>query len=110
MIAIDSKFPLENYQIMVDKNYDKLIREKAEKLFKSDMKKHIDAISSKYIIPGITSNQAICKDVNGIKELVIHTLEGDMIAVPGSYVVIGPHDEAYPVRGDIFEETYEETA
>ena len=59
MIAIDSKFPLENYQIMVDKNYDKLIREKAEKLFKSDMKKHIDAISSKYIIPGITSNQAI---------------------------------------------------
>ena len=59
MIAIDSKFPLENYQIMVDKNYDKLIRGRAEKMFKSDMKKHIDAISNKYIIPGITSNQAI---------------------------------------------------
>ena len=59
MIAIDSKFPLENYQIMVDKNYDINIREKAEKMFKSDVKKHIDAISSKYIIPGITSDQAI---------------------------------------------------
>ena len=59
VIAIDSKFPLENYQIMVDKNYDINIREKAEKMFKSDVKKHIDAISSKYIIPGVTSEQAI---------------------------------------------------
>ncbi len=59
MIAIDSKFPLENYQIMVDKNYDINIREKAEKMFKSDVKKHIDAICSKYIIPGVTSDQAI---------------------------------------------------
>ena len=58
-IAIDSKFPLENYEIMVDKNYDINIREKAEKMFKNDMKKHIDAISSKYIIPGVTSDQAI---------------------------------------------------
>lgn len=59
LIAIDSKFPLENYQIMVDKNYDINIREKAEKMFKNDMKKHIDAIRSKYIIPGVTSDQAI---------------------------------------------------
>ena len=58
-IAIDSKFPLENYQIMVDKNNDIGVRASAEKLFKSDMKKHIDAIASKYIIPGVTSNQAI---------------------------------------------------
>ena len=58
-IAIDSKFPLEHYQIMVDKNNSVDIRNQAEKMFKSDMKKHIDAISSKYIIPGITSDQAI---------------------------------------------------
>ncbi len=59
LIAIDSKFPLENYQIMVDKNNDVTVRAQAEKLFKSDMKKHIDAISSKYIIPGVTTDQAI---------------------------------------------------
>ena len=58
-IGIDSKFPLENYRIMVDKNMDKLSREAASKLFKADVKKHIDAIASKYIIPGVTSDQAI---------------------------------------------------
>ena len=58
-IAIDSKFPLENYQIMVDKNNAPEIIVQAEKLFKADVKKHIDAISSKYIIPGVTSDQAI---------------------------------------------------
>ena len=59
LIAIDSKFPLENYRIMVDKKYDKLSRDAAEKLFKNDVKKHIDAISEKYIIPGETTDQAI---------------------------------------------------
>ena len=58
-IAIDSKFPLENYQRMIDKNNSVEVRELAAKNFKSDMKKHIDAISSKYIIPGVTSDQAI---------------------------------------------------
>ena len=58
-VAIDSKFPLENYQIMVDKNKSQMERSIAEKQFKIDVKKHIDAISEKYIIPGVTSNQAI---------------------------------------------------
>lgn len=58
-VAIDSKFPLEHYQKMVDKNLSPLERTAAEKEFKADVKKHIDAISSKYIIPGITSDQAI---------------------------------------------------
>ena len=58
-IAIDSKFPLEHYQIMVDRKNSVTVREQAEKMFKLDMKKHIDAISSKYIIPNVTSDQAI---------------------------------------------------
>ncbi len=58
-IAIDSKFPLENYQRMVDKNLTDQERNEAEKLFKADVKKHIDAISTKYIIPGVTADQAI---------------------------------------------------
>jgi len=58
-IAIDSKFPLEHYQLMVDKSKSIAERTAYEKQFKIDVKKHIDAISSKYIIPGVTSNQAI---------------------------------------------------
>ena len=58
-IAIDSKFPLEHYQMMVDKNLPQEARDNYEKMFKQDMKKHIDAISSKYIIHGETADQAI---------------------------------------------------
>lgn len=58
-ICIDSKFPLENYRMMVDKNLSQKEREMYEKQFKIDVKKHIDAISNKYIIPEVTSDQAI---------------------------------------------------
>ena len=59
MIAIDSKFPLENYRLMVDKNSSDSVRSIATKQFKLDVKKHIDDISSKYIINGVTSDQAM---------------------------------------------------
>ena len=58
-VAIDSKFPLENYQKMTNRKLEKSERDIAEKMFKADVKKHIDAISSKYIINGYTSSQAI---------------------------------------------------
>lgn len=58
-VAIDSKFPLENYQAMVNRSNTASVRANAEKLFKADVKKHIDDISNKYIIPGVTSDQAI---------------------------------------------------
>lgn len=58
-IGIDSKFPLEHYEVMTDRERSKAERETAEKMFKLDVKKHIDAISSKYIIDGVTSPQAI---------------------------------------------------
>ena len=58
-IAIDSKFPLENYQKMVDKNRSREERLLFEKEFVSDVKKHINDIASKYIIPGETSDEAI---------------------------------------------------
>ena len=58
-IAVDSKFPLENYRKMYNNELSQIERENARKDFVSDLKKHIDAISSKYIIKNETSEQAI---------------------------------------------------
>lgn len=58
-IAIDSKFPLENYEKMTNKSLNKMERDIAEKTFKNDVKKHIDDISTKYILEGETSDEAI---------------------------------------------------
>lgn len=58
-ICIDSKFPLENYQLMVDRKLSEDARKSYLKNFRIDMKKHIDAISNKYIILGETTDQAI---------------------------------------------------
>ncbi|MGC9512762.1 MAG: DNA recombination protein RmuC [Fidelibacterota bacterium] len=59
MICIDSKFPLENFKRMTDRSLDELQRKRSADLFKKDIRKHIDDIASKYIIPGETSSQAI---------------------------------------------------
>ncbi|MDO8413847.1 MAG: DNA recombination protein RmuC [Gallionellaceae bacterium] len=58
MVAVDAKFPLENYRRMFDaaSEADKLL---AQRQFKTDIKKHVDDISSKYIIPGVTSEGAV---------------------------------------------------
>ena len=58
-ICIDSKFPLENYRYMLEKGITAEEKTRREKLFESDVKKHIDAIGSKYVISGETSDQAI---------------------------------------------------
>jgi hypothetical protein len=41
-------------------------------------------------------------------EIVIHTLEGDMKASLGDYIIKGIQGEFYPCKPDIFKETYEE--
>ncbi len=50
MVPVDSKFPLENFQKMLDAKTDQEKRT-AVRTFRSDVKKHIDAISDKYILP-----------------------------------------------------------
>lgn len=42
------------------------------------------------------------------KEEVIHTMEGDMVASVGDYVIIGLKGERYPCKPDVFWASYEE--
>lgn len=58
-IAVDSKFPLENYRKMYNNELSQIERKNARKDFVNDLKKHIDVISSKYIIKNETSEQAV---------------------------------------------------
>jgi len=59
MLCVDSKFPLENYQRMIDKSIPESERRIYERDFKTNVKKHINDISAKYIVEGVTSEQAI---------------------------------------------------
>lgn len=59
MVAVDSKFPLENYHRMFDREADEAERALAGKQFKADVRRHVDDIARKYIIAGETSDGAV---------------------------------------------------
>jgi DNA recombination protein RmuC len=59
LVAVDSKFPLENYHRMFDREADAAERALAQKQFKADVRKHVDDIARKYIIPTETSDGAV---------------------------------------------------
>jgi DNA recombination protein RmuC len=58
-VAVDSKFPLENYRASFAADQPESERQAALRRFKVDVKKHIDDIADKYIIPGETSDGAV---------------------------------------------------
>ena len=59
MVAVDSKFPLENYHRMFEPAANAVDRTLAQKQFRADIKKHVDDIARKYIIPGETADGAV---------------------------------------------------
>lgn len=58
-VVIDAKFPLENFRQLIDSTRSELERKAAEQQFKLDIRKHIQDIADKYIIPGETADGAI---------------------------------------------------
>ena len=58
-VPVDSKFPLENYNRMFDPALAETDRSAAMRQFKADVKKHVDDISSKYLIEHETSDGAV---------------------------------------------------
>ncbi len=58
-VAVDAKFPLENFQRLCDSAASEVERSQALRAFRADLRSHIDAIADKYIIPGETSDGAV---------------------------------------------------
>ncbi|MEM9243595.1 MAG: DNA recombination protein RmuC [Pseudomonadota bacterium] len=58
-MVIDAKFPLENYRQAMNANLTEDERKHHERLFKVDIKKHIQDIAEKYIIPKETADGAM---------------------------------------------------
>ena len=58
-VCVDSKFPLENYHRMHDESLADSDRRAARALFRADVRRHIEAIAEKYIVPGETSDGAV---------------------------------------------------
>lgn len=58
-IVIDAKFPLENYQRLMNEEPNSNDRKTAQQQFKLDMQKHIKDIAEKYIIANETCDGAI---------------------------------------------------
>ena len=50
LVPVDSKFPLDNFELMIAAE-DEAQRQLHEKAFARDVKKHIDDITAKYILP-----------------------------------------------------------
>jgi len=68
-MIIDSKFPLESYNRILENKTDL----GAKKQFELDVRKHIDAIAEKYIIPGVTAESAMMFIASESIFMVLHT-------------------------------------
>lgn len=80
-IAIDAKFPLENYRTMIDTALNDAQRALAEKQFKIDIRKHIQDIAEKYIIAGETSDGAMMFIPAEAVFAEIHARHGDLVEI-----------------------------
>ncbi|HTS55642.1 MAG TPA: DNA recombination protein RmuC [Burkholderiales bacterium] len=59
MVALDSKFPLENYHRMLEPDAGEADRAQAQRQFRADVRRHVEDISRKYIVAGETSDGAV---------------------------------------------------
>jgi len=77
LVCVDSKFPLENYNRMFEGSDAE--RALAQKQFRADLRKHVDAIASKYIIENETSDGAVMFVPAEAVFAEIHAYHGEVV-------------------------------
>jgi len=78
-IIIDAKFPLENFRIMIASTTLEAEKQQAERQFKIDIRKHIQDIAEKYIVPPETADGAIMFIPSESVFAEIHARYGDLV-------------------------------
>lgn len=68
---------------------------------------NIDSKIPNWVFNAIFSDRVLNESYKDGVELTVTTLEGKMDAKIGDYIVKGTKGEIWPVRKDIFEETYD---
>jgi DNA recombination protein RmuC len=58
-VPIDAKFPLESYRRMVDTDAPEAERAQAAQRFRLDVRRHVEDIAAKYLVPGETADGAV---------------------------------------------------
>jgi len=58
-VPIDAKFPLESYRQMTDADLAERDRQLAAQRFRQDVRRHVEAIADKYLLPGETADGAV---------------------------------------------------
>ncbi len=97
LIPIDSKFPMENFAAMLNAETQEL-RDKYKKTFLSDVKKRVDEISSKYILPAEhTTEQAIMyiPSENVYYELIVNTPDLEAYCKAKNVIMASPNTLTY---------------
>lgn len=97
IIPVDSKFPMENFKAMITAE-TQAERDKFKKTFVSDVKKRIDEISGKYILPEEkTTDQAIMyvPSENVYYELIVNTPEIEDYSKSKNVILASPNTLSY---------------
>lgn len=97
IIPIDSKFPMENFAAMI-KAESQEERDRLKKVFISDVKKKVDEIASKYILPEEgTTHQAVMyiPSENVYYELLVNTPDVESYSKNKNVVMASPNTLAY---------------
>jgi len=79
LVCVDSKFPLDNYRRMVGPESNDVERAAAQRQFRADVRKHVDDIAAKYIIPDVTSDGAVMFIPAEAVFAEIHAYHGEVV-------------------------------
>lgn len=79
LVCVDSKFPLTNYHRMFEPDVNDVDRSLAQRQFRADVRKHIDDISTKYILPNETSDGAVMFVPAEAVFAEIHAYHGEVV-------------------------------